>query len=237
MNRIVFTIILLILSLTGCSEASKETLVHGTDLSASIRIKDYSNLGNLNQVTVKLFDREDQPIFNKNIVLSVNGKPLKPQNQNGNYYNTTYWYEADNIPADRIYYLNIQLEDSTNYELAAYIPFKEIAASKTSITKDEKGYTIAWHSLNNYNTIHVRKSIFNSKTNTHSDSLISKEIDPIKGRFHVDSEFFRSDSITTVKEISIGFIGSKGGLLNPKLLKNSSIEGFSSFSIDTKEIR
>ena len=235
MNKKIIYLLTISLSLCACNDASKEVLVSDTDLRARIQILD-SGTAALDQVTVNLFDKEGNPICNKNITLSVNGKPLKAVSQKGNYYDISCAYVSSKIPIDKIYYFNILLEDSTNYELAAYIPFKKVKPSNTSVTKDEKGYTIKWKALNNFNELHIVKSIFNSETNTHSDSLIRKRINPIKGQFHIDSAFFQSDSITKVKDFNISFIGLKGGLLNPKLLENSIIEGRSSFSIKTESI-
>ena len=228
-------ILLMGIIVSSCNEPSEVPMVNGSQFSAAIQVMDYVETG-LREVSVSLSDIEGEPICNQNIIISVNGKKLRLMNGKGNYYDTSCTYVSSDIPLDKLYYFNIQLEDSVDFELAAYIPFKELSPINTSISKDKKGYTIAWQSIPNFTQLQIEKTYFNSETGTHADSLISKKINPLKGEFYIDAAFFKNDSINTVKDFDISFIGAKGGLLNPKLLDNSFISAHSIISVETDKI-
>lgn len=234
MKTIKYILIIFILSHTSCTGISQEKIVSGTKIQANINISDDPETQVLDHISIKLFDKKEKPISNENIIVTVNDKALISMGQAGNYYNHTYWHEIDDVPSDSIYIFKILLQDSTVYELAAFFPFKKITKQNISITKNEESHDIKWKNLGDFNTLEIKK--YTTESSYIPDSIIKKKINTKEGQFTINPDFFKGNANHTTKSIGIEFISEKGGLLSTELLENSTIKGYSSFSINTKDI-
>ncbi len=233
-------ILTIILSLTNCSDISKESLKSGTEFSAHISINDDPNTEVLEKIVVKLFDKEGDAIATKRIKISINNHPLKLFMQRGNYYDVTHWYLAEDIPNDQRYYIDIIMEDSTKYELAAFKPFGKVDTKNATIVKNNINgdYIIQWESLKDFDEVRISRGFEVHKENetVAMDSIITQTINSKNGFIDIEKSSTIHDTLGAIEYLYVTFFAKKGGLLNTELLEHSTIVVTSEFSINAREI-
>ena len=236
MKKIIYLLLPLLL-FSSCSEnISTETVVANTKIKTRIQITDNPDTKELDDVSVFLYDKEGKTIAGRNIKISINDTPLHlTGGYRQRYYHTKskFQYYTDSIPTSKYYVINMVMEDSTNFELASYIPINKNKVKLNFITNNKKDYDeLNWCVLEDINRMSykITRSQKNIKTNTFSDSVIQATVKN-KGMYKINKSFFKSDSIFKINNKWISFKISKNGLLNSKLLPDSSISGSSSFLV------
>jgi len=197
-------------------------------MKISITVQDDSKKNKLNYVVVNLSDGKKQ-IINKNIKVLLNNTPLELFVRTGNYYDKHSYYGANDLLRKESYYFEIILPDSTKLPLAFIKPNKAATAFNypENISADEN-FVLKWTNLSTPHQLNISTGVeVKKKRNTNiteykykvrpTDTLKLKE-----GEYVVPKTYF-IDSLTTTKSLTMNLTRRESGLINPSLLKSSSI--------------
>jgi len=238
-NSLLFVFAFLTLS---CQEdVSTKPLVSNTSFGATISLHTSIEKDSLEFITVRLFDKDQKTIASKNITIYVNNTGLKlvGGEQQRYYHNySKLLYKADSIPKNSDYKLTIILEDSLKQHIASYLPLKK-QDFKQAITRDRDNFKFNWEFFSQIKSSELRifKSFFNTVTKTNKDSSLAiASTKSVKGSYTLDKTFLKSDDAQITTYFSACLSIQKNGLLNPDLLPQSSITGYSTYCFNTKEI-
>ena len=228
-----YKLLLILLGFTSCDAAtiSEKDTKNLSKLKVNIYIKDGNKDELLNSIKVKLTDGKKQ-IINDKIKILLNGKPLKLFVRTGNYYDKHSSYSTDDLLRKESYYFEIILSDSTKYPLAFLKPLKRNDSAKFYIpkTSENENITLTWKNINTPTTLEVwkivqpknKKEIKKNAVGNHSATKIKETINTKNGKYIIPKSFLE-DSLTTVNYVKVRLNKQEIGLINPKLMTNSSI--------------
>ncbi len=198
----------------------------------NIYIKDENKEELLSEIKVNLTDGKKQ-IINDKIKVLLNGKPLKLFVRTGNYYDKHSSYSTDDLLRNESYYFEIILPDSTKYPLAFLKPLKRSDSAQFYFPKvfyENENIRLAWKNINIPTTLEVlklvrpknKKEIKKDTIGNYSATKIKEIINTKNGKYTIPKSFLK-DSLTTVNYIKVRLNKQEIGLINPKLMINSSI--------------
>ncbi len=227
-----YKLILLIFAFSSCdvSTLSKTDDIKLSKIKASILIQDGTKEDALNYIKVKLSDGKKQ-IINKDIKIMLNDSPLDLYVKNELYYTKTSFYKTDSLSRSDSYYFEIILPDSTRYPLAYIQPMKKEKSAKFSIPEKasvQDDFILKWENLTTPHTLEIIKGIEVKKKRAENITEYGYEgrrIDTLKkkaGEYVIRKSYF-IDSLTNTRHLGIILTRKKSGLINPDLIKNSSI--------------
>ncbi len=222
--------ILFIFSSCDVSTLSNADTLSLADLKVNINICHDTKKNTLSYLKVKLSDGKKQ-IINKNIRVLLNSKPLDLYVKEELYYTKTSYYKADSFTQSDAYYFELILPDNSRHPLAFVKPMEKSQVAKFSIPDSiaaNDDFVLKWENLN---TPHQLELIKGTKTK-HSlvKSIIEydyavKPLDTLRkntGQYVVSKSHF-TDSLSVAKHFDIILSRKESGLINPSLLKNSTI--------------
>lgn len=222
--------IYLILSSCDVSLLSDADSKNINKLKVNITIQDGTTSNTLDQVKVHLTDGKKQ-IINEGIKILMNGKPLELFVQQDLYYTKTSFYRDTSLIRSNSYYFEIMLSDSTVHPIAYLKPLKKSENAEIIVRQKaprNEDLSLQWKNINMPSKLEVWKLMHLKKDpNMHSggryaettmiDTLSSKS-----GKKIIPKSFFE-DSLEVADYIKIRLDNQQEGLVNPQLLKNSTI--------------
>lgn len=212
------------------SNISNEDMNNLNNLKTDILIEDGSKDDSLNSVRVYLTDGKKQIIEDK-IKILLNNIPMKFYRKKDLYYTNKSYYITDNLSRNDSYYFEIVLPNGSKYPLAYIKPLKRDINAKFIIPKTNyrnEDIIIEWENINWENKVKIWKLVHEKKRpNYHSggpyaETTIHKFIKTENGKFTIPKLFFQ-DSLTIADFIQLSITSSESGLINPELIKNSTV--------------
>lgn len=227
-----YIILLILVAFSSCdvSTLSNADTKDISKLKVNIYIQDDNNDNLLNEIKVKLTDGKKQ-IINEKIKILLNGKPLELYVKQELYYTKTSFYRETNLVHRDSYYFEIILPDSTKYPLAYLKPLKRSDNAEFDIPKEvarNKNVTLSWKNINTptklemWKLVHLKKNKNEHSGRRYAETTIINTINSKNGKYIIPKSFL-IDSLTVTDYIKVIVNNQEEGLVNPKLLLNSSI--------------
>ena len=222
--------IALVFSSCDVSTLSSSDALSLVKLKVNINIHYDTNKDTINYLRVKLSDGKKQ-IINKNIIILLNNHPLNLVVKDELYYTKTSYYQADSLVQNDAYYFEIILPDSTKHPIAFVKPMAKTEAATFSIPDSiatNENFVLKWKQLN---TPHQLELIKGTETKYKIAKMIIEygySVKPIDTLIEKEGEYliqksYINDSLASAKHFDIILSRKENGLINPNLLKNSSI--------------
>ncbi len=232
MNVKYYIILLILFVFSSCdvSTLSSKDTNNINKLKVNIFIQEDNKEDLLQQIKVRLTDGKKQ-IINEKIKISLNGKPLELFVRQGNYYDKHSYYSTDDLLRSESYYFEIILQDSTKYPLAFLKPLKRSDSAEFNIPKNSyqnKDITLKWKNINTPTKLEVWKLVHLKKNNNehsgsrHAETKIIETLNSKSGTYTIPKSFL-IDSLTVTDYLKVRINKQEKGLVNSKLLLNSSI--------------
>jgi len=223
----------LVISFISCTKSplSGQRITEISKLKVHIKIQQSPFLQDSNQIILRLFDVKDKQIENDKIKIKVNNKELPLQVRRDLYYAKTVSYEIKNIPVIDYYYFEIVLSDNKTYPLA-FIKMAEPILNENIIIDKEVALNeetiIQWKDLKEFTRLTIWKNYKDNNKESYgggpyAESTINEIIETTENKYIVPRSYYK-DSTTTATFLNVEFAAIKEGLINPYLLKGSSIQ-------------
>lgn len=184
----------------------------------------------LQEIKVRLTDGKKQ-IINDKIKILLNGKPLELYVKQELYYTKTSFYRDTNLVSSNSYYFEIILPDNVKYPLAFLKPLKKKDSAKFHIPKEtysNENIMLSWKNINTpvklevWKFVHLKKNSNKHSGGRYAETTIIDTINEKSGKYIIPKTFLQ-DSLTVADYIQLSINKQEEGLINPKLLLNSSI--------------
>ena len=198
-------------------------------LKVNIYIQDGTHDNSLDELKVYLTDGKKK-IINDKIKIVLNGKPLELFVKQELYYTKKSFYRDTNLLRSDSYYFEIVLPDNTIHPIAYLKPLKRdnVKFYIPKKTSRNENITIKWEDvisltdLEAWKLVHDKKNINMHSGGRYSDTTIHETINSKNGKYVIPKSFYE-DSLTVTDYLKVRINNMEKGLINPELLKNSSI--------------
>lgn len=230
-TRLTFFALLVILSCNKKTDIIVEKESQLSNLGIKIEIKDKPGQDYKPSIRVYLYENKNSIDISE---VLLNGYPMDFIVRKGLYYTEERYFQTWDISRPESYYFELVCQDSIKYPIA-YIKPKAIN-EKAQFTIPEhfdtnQDYKLQWNNLTTNHTIDIirgtetkKKSAPNITEYAYSGKIYDT-LTKTSGNYILQKSYLK-DSLNYIRRLDFEIITKEEGLLNPKLLKSSSLSHY-----------